>query len=1143
VKEYLKKLIFVYSLVLGLLEAPAPMFAPFIATLVTGDVFAVEGDSLSPAAKVTKDVGSLLTYYRTLSSSANPKNIIDTLGEEVVKDTQSLLLDESSKDSLNSNEGRELLAYHNKFLNYFEIKSKLDKCMEDTRASWGEERVERYGRSLDQRLMKGLIEADVASFDCHRAIENKTSLDDLYKETITAAEGVKLNSLEETIYKNSFELMTTAWLSTKYKYDKSFAANNHLSIDELKEMKEGLCHQGECSDVQKSIIEKSAPDLLASFAGRESARFSSEEASADVSHKINELNDLTSTLRMDARGSWLKLGLGSTLDRYGEGTLAAIDTYQKKYLELSSTGAGSLMWTNAFQEASGAMKDVKNWDWTGSGSDIRITPHTGVTKEVMDKAISEVLGHVSGQATTVNELEKKRLEDSASLKSSRDFNENRENAIDEYVKMSPAIVGKSLAKHPDNIEAICTAIFNSIRDERNEVWWDNAVMSVTVAAGVVILVGGTAFSLTGVGTGAGIAMTSLGAGLALGALDSTYTYHRMNEERAQHNDLLNVYFSGAGDGYTLDEAKVALDNYETAVTSFNYAVGFTILDASTLGLARFGRHINPMRIQRVADFYKAVNHTSFGRNLSLIMEDFSAAKKRAYRSIIDKIVLSDTTGNVLSALNRMSKGNLEFLFDRYYGIHSLCRTELCPALDNAIQTVGSNNTRVLSRAEISDMTNVSRTSFVTPSGDAFTTRQAVVRELPPSNFKIQSYDGYFADVKDIGRVKVITQQQYDQLPDGMVLYSFIRNDPYSPNPQRLVKGQNNFDFTNNDLRFGFMASDQFERLAELQKTNSIVHTPPRGFDLPETQIITNENVRLHLITRQEAMSLPDGTVFIDKDGLEIIKGIHELPAAESGDLMSFGFRTSDIDAQRAYYSRKPSDITDAEINSFRGLHRSQLSYSDLTELSGRAIDPVETRMQNLRIVNTTSANKGINGAQMATLEDGTRAVWKPHVEKLTSNYRAEVLAYELDRLFAFNQVPQTVEHTHNGVKGSLQLFTDSSSEVVASPRSLRLQSLFDYIIDNRDRLDPGNLNYLVGADGRVISIDNGLSFTGLGPHRKTFDQRQKDIMIVLDSAEGRHVVERMKQTDLDKLFTEVSEYLGEEDARALIDRIRHIISL
>jgi hypothetical protein len=99
------------------------------------------------------------------------------------------------------------------------------------------------------------------------------------------------------------------------------------------------------------------------------------------------------------------------------------------------------------------------------------------------------------------------------------------------------------------------------------------------------------------------------------------------------------------------------------------------------------------------------------------------------------------------------------------------------------------------------------------------------------------------------------------------------------------------------------------------------------------------------------------------------------------------------------------------------------------------------------------------------------------------------------------------------------------------------------IIDNKDRMLPSNPNYLVSPDGGVISIDNGLSFTGIGSHGKTFEERQSDIMRALSTSEGRAVVEQMKATDLDRLFLEASEYLGVEDARLLIDRIQHIISL
>jgi len=173
-------------------------------------------------------------------------------------------------------------------------------------------------------------------------------------------------------------------------------------------------------------------------------------------------------------------------------------------------------------------------------------------------------------------------------------------------------------------------------------------------------------------------------------------------------------------------------------------------------------------------------------------------------------------------------------------------------------------------------------------------------------------------------------------------------------------------------------------------------------------------------------------------------------------------------------------------------------------------------------------------------KSGTKAIWKPHKEIVESNYRAEVLAYEIDRLFGFNLVPQTVERSHEGIKGSLQIFAKSSGNYAGPPKGMKLQSLFDYLIDNGDR---HSNNYLISPEGRVISIDNGMSFTGQENRRISFSNRESDIIQALGSEEGDAILMRMKGLNLDDLKKDFEHYLGEEDAQLLMSRIRHILSL
>ena len=97
-------------------------------------------------------------------------------------------------------------------------------------------------------------------------------------------------------------------------------------------------------------------------------------------------------------------------------------------------------------------------------------------------------------------------------------------------------------------------------------------------------------------------------------------------------------------------------------------------------------------------------------------------------------------------------------------------------------------------------------------------------------------------------------------------------------------------------------------------------------------------------------------------------------------------------------------------------------------------------------------------------------------------YRREVAAYELSRALGWNIVPETVIRTDAPLGiGSLQRFVAAEfSEhyftLVEDPGhldALKVIAAFDLLLNNADRKSG---HCLLGLDGRIWAIDNGLSF-------------------------------------------------------------------
>lgn len=130
------------------------------------------------------------------------------------------------------------------------------------------------------------------------------------------------------------------------------------------------------------------------------------------------------------------------------------------------------------------------------------------------------------------------------------------------------------------------------------------------------------------------------------------------------------------------------------------------------------------------------------------------------------------------------------------------------------------------------------------------------------------------------------------------------------------------------------------------------------------------------------------------------------------------------------------------------------------------------------------------GSRVREKEDGhdLLAVYKPHRGERPlwdfpgGLYRREVAAYELSRALGWHIVPETVVRSDAplGV-GSLQRFVASDfSEhyftLVEDPTyldALKVIAAFDLLLNNADRKSG---HCLLGLDGRVWAIDNGLSF-------------------------------------------------------------------
>ena len=145
---------------------------------------------------------------------------------------------------------------------------------------------------------------------------------------------------------------------------------------------------------------------------------------------------------------------------------------------------------------------------------------------------------------------------------------------------------------------------------------------------------------------------------------------------------------------------------------------------------------------------------------------------------------------------------------------------------------------------------------------------------------------------------------------------------------------------------------------------------------------------------------------------------------------------------------------------------------------------LEQFLKKSQVVKRVKLGKGITNSEKVTLElDGVlrHGVLKK-IDKINDSWRAEVAAYEMDKLLGINMVPPTVMRRHRGRKASLQLWVDGVTmddfeEAMPDIESWRQQVsimwFFDDLIGNIDRhLNNG----MVSPGYRLMLIDNSKTF-------------------------------------------------------------------
>ena len=205
-------------------------------------------------------------------------------------------------------------------------------------------------------------------------------------------------------------------------------------------------------------------------------------------------------------------------------------------------------------------------------------------------------------------------------------------------------------------------------------------------------------------------------------------------------------------------------------------------------------------------------------------------------------------------------------------------------------------------------------------------------------------------------------------------------------------------------------------------------------------------------------------------------------------------------------------------------------------------DELEEFLENVEVVRMEDIGIGVTAPQRCYVALGgpiETFVWKPIRPGIYSgyyeSYKAEIAAYELDKLLGLDMVPVKVERRVKGDLGAAIMWVEniqSFKDLGGVPRPPNLHigkwnlqliraKMFQNLIYDRD---PNEGNWLVDSDWNLILIDHSRAFTG--------DKKMQNQLTRVDI----NLWEKMQQLDETTLTAALGEWLNEGELRAIFER-------
>ena len=490
-------------------------------------------------------------------------------GEMIINNVQQFINSPKNKKFIDSQDGKDLLSNHARYLNYLSAKKILDQCQNNKDSS----------RKLEDSIVTGILDSNIDLTECKREVLlTFQTITEIYNDVTKISDIESKPVFQDLLYQKSILNTLDSYLQNHYKYNPDFFKNG-FNKDQANKVLRKFCKRDlDCQGDLKNKVMTKIRDF--SYTAKEKlTKTSPQEVTNKINYKIHNLNKKLSNIVVERDkgffSDYFENGINIVLpymldsgspDLENKSTQGQFNDYLATYLDETSKEEGLLMHTESIRDAMGNMRTIQNdenidEDTSMMTSTYKFEQHDEIDLGDTEDAIKDMYRGIDEQ---INKLKKTNLgkkiyehrlakmptKSNQFKRQSKKYKKNIDRDIKFLLKTNPKAVSQVLAENPNYATLVCSSLIEIDKDDENSSGNGDAFLWGGIGLGVAgLLTGGIAWIGAGVlSAGAiatlgtvtsGLIIASTASSVVGGTISFTEAYNMNKEAREIENGILS----------------------------------------------------------------------------------------------------------------------------------------------------------------------------------------------------------------------------------------------------------------------------------------------------------------------------------------------------------------------------------------------------------------------------------------------------------------------------------------------------------------------------------------------------------------------------------------------------------------------------